>query len=68
VSSPVERAPSFSIEVDGDVVGPRFDYGDEEDAHSWVATHHPNRPYTILCHLDGEQRRVDYLPETLSRG
>jgi hypothetical protein len=63
VPKPFEPPPNYSIEVDGEVVGPTFAYGDEEDAHRWVARNHPERPYTIIS-VDGVERRVDYLPLT----
>jgi hypothetical protein len=66
VLKPFEPPPVYSVEVDGEVVGPTFAYGDEEDAHRWVARNHPARPYTIIS-VDGVERRVDYLPVTGSK-
>lgn len=63
---PFEPPSIYCIEVDGQVVGPTFAYGDEEDAHRWVARNHPRRPYTIVT-ADGVERRVDYLPVPRSK-
>jgi esterase/lipase superfamily enzyme len=41
-----------SVSIDGKDVGPVFDLW-EEDAHDWVAQHHPGEPYTITVASDG---------------
>jgi hypothetical protein len=56
---PFEAPPSYVVEIAGRVVSPTFDYGDEEEAHQWVARHHPTEPYTLVT-IDGLTRRVTY--------
>lgn len=44
---------TYRVEINGDVVGPAFD-DEEEEAHRWVARHHPGTAFTIVKTQDDE--------------
>jgi hypothetical protein len=52
----------YRVEINEAVVGPPFD-DEEEEAHRWVARHHPRTAFTIVKTQDDQAVvRVRYPP------
>jgi hypothetical protein len=53
---------TYRVEIKGAVRGPTFD-DEEEEAHRWVARHHPGTAFTIVKTQDDQTVvRVRYPP------
>jgi hypothetical protein len=52
---------TYRVRIDGNRVGPVLDA--EDDAHQWVATHHPGERYSITTtKTDGSGSAAFYAP------
>ena len=62
IDSNLSAVITYRVEIDGAVVGPPFE-DEEEEAHRWVAHHHPGTAFTIVeTQVDQPAVRVRYPP------